>query len=552
VPESGLTHIGRYELRERLGAGGMARVYKAWDTTLQRMVAIKVLYEHLAEDPNFKERFEREARFVAGFNHPNIVQLYDFDALERDGFTQYYMVMSYVPGRTLRREIEQAGGAGLSRVRVLELARDLASALDYAHQRGMVHRDVKPSNILIDEQNRAVLSDFGIARMVKSPRLTLEGTSTGTPAYMSPEQAAGEAGDARSDLYALGIILFELLTGQPPFDDTASVAVMLKHVQAEIPSYSLRVGSPDPALEQFFYQALAKDPAARFQTGDALVCAFTTALSGEPFATGPDHRRSPLDTASRSAAAQLRSVRRRQRALGATSLFAALILVALFVLSQAAPGSEGVSTPAPLPAGLDGKVFFSASFGPGQPENDYWPQQFDPPFVQRITDDGFYRLSTELPFTAENALFMGGDQYDNVLILLEATLEATSAPSSAYGIVFRYQDLDNYNVFAVDGAGRFSLWVRERGVWRELRGAAEGAWSRDESVRPIGESNRLTLEVRGSSFAAYVNSRPVARVSDATLTPGRVGIYLASDDGPATVLVDEYRVRDSTSSMTGR
>lgn len=540
MPESGLTHIGRYELRERLGAGGMARVYKAWDTLLQRMVAIKVLYEHLAEDPNFRQRFEREARFVAGFNHPNIVQLYDFDALERDGFTQYYMVMSYVPGRTLREEIDQARGAGIPRERALQIARNLASALDYAHVRGMVHRDVKPSNILIDENNQPVLSDFGIARMARSPRLTLEGTSTGTPVYMSPEQAAGEAGDARSDLYALGIILFELLTGRPPFDDEGSIAIMVKQVKADIPSYSARAGMADPALEQFFNRALAKDPSARFQTAGALADAFASALSGEVV------RRPTVRPSSQTHALHLRWL------ASAAALLAILLLVALVVLVQANSAPGVALTTGPLPVGLNGKVFFSSHFDPGQPESAYWPQQTDPPFVQRITSDGFYRLSTELPFTAETTLFNGGDDYDNVLILLEAALDQSSAPASAYGIVFRYQDADNYNVFAVDGAGRFSVWVRERGMWRELRGAADGDWSESDAVRPIGETNRLTLEVRGQMFAAYVNSQPVVRLSDNTLVPGRVGIYLASDDGPATVMVDEYRVRDSTSSMTGQ
>src|SRR5215216_1003826 len=154
--------IDRYELRERLGTGGMARVYKAWDTNLQRNVAIKILHEHLADDPLFKQRFEREARFIASFNHPNIVQVYDYAVIEREGVPICYMVMSFIPGKTLRDALEdvERRGARLPRDHVHEIVNDLTSALGYAHSRGMVHRDVKPGNIILNEHNRAILTDF--------------------------------------------------------------------------------------------------------------------------------------------------------------------------------------------------------------------------------------------------------------------------------------------------------------------------------------------------------------------------------------------------------
>ena len=216
----------------------MARVYKAWDTNLERLVAIKILHEHLADDPTFKERFEREAKFIASFNHPNIVQVYDFNVIQREGFPLCYMVMSYIPGQTLREVLEDAElrGERLPRERVRALVDDLTSALGYAHQRGMVHRDVKPGNIILNEHGKAVLTDFGIARMVQSNRLTADGVSTGTPIYMSPEQASGQAGDMRSDLYSLGIIVYEMLTGRPPFVDDTSLSVMLKHLNTPPPA----------------------------------------------------------------------------------------------------------------------------------------------------------------------------------------------------------------------------------------------------------------------------------------------------------------------------
>ena len=258
--EGTLTRIDRYELRERIGSGGMARVFKGWDTTLERLVAIKILHDHLADDPSFKDRFEREAKFVAGINHPNIVQVYDFNVIDRDGYPLYYMVMSYVPGKTLRETLEEMAQSGkrLSQQRILDIMLNLTDALGYAHAQGTVHRDVKPGNIIFNENEQAVLTDFGIARIAQSSRLTQDGVSTGTPTYMSPEQASGQAGDVRSDLYSLSVILFEMLTGSPPYDDEGGLSVMLKHLNSPVPLISDVLGTPNPKLDLFIQKALAK------------------------------------------------------------------------------------------------------------------------------------------------------------------------------------------------------------------------------------------------------------------------------------------------------
>ncbi len=561
MTEAGFPQLGRYELHERLGAGGMARVYKAWDTTLQRWVAIKVLHEHLAEDPAFVERFEREARFVAGFNHPNIVQVYDFASVTRDDAPMCYMVMSYIPGTTLRGELDaNHANVGLTKSRTLQIARNLSDALEYAHERGMAHRDVKPGNVLINEKGLAILTDFGIARLAQTTRLTQEGSSTGTPAYMSPEQASGEAGDTRSDLYSLSVILFEMLTGAPPYVDEGTMAVMLKHLNGEIPLFSARADEDNPALDQFFVRGLAKQPDARFQTGSEMQQAFEAALNGEapvPAAVAePGPARPAIAVQPKPSLSEHSTEPSRARTFERLALLAGavglLLLIVAFV-SQASQNAQDAS-PAELQdtASVTGEVFFNASFDPNEPETQWWPQQSEPPFVQQVTADGFYRLSTEFPFTAEKVVFTGGDSYEHVLILMEALLDPASAPASAYGIIFRYLDADNYNVFAVDGEGRFSIWVRESGDWRELRGIDGENWTPNEFIHPIGEQNKLTLDVRGDMFSGYVNNRPVFRITDSSLEPGRVGIYIASDDGASTVLVDNYSVHDSTSSMTGQ
>ena len=276
--------IDRYLLQERIGSGGLARVYRAIDTNLDRAVAIKILHEHLSDDPSFKERFEREAKLIASLNHPNIVQIYDFNWFERDGYPVYYMVMPLIPGKTLATILDELAETGerMAHDNVLRLTLDLADALGYAHTAGMIHRDVKPANIILNERDQAVLTDFGIARLIESSRLTQDGISTGTPAYMSPEQATGLPGDARSDLYALGVILFELLTGQPPYDDENGMSLMLKHLNAPVPLITDTLPQASPELDDLIARALAKRPDDRFQTAaefsDALKSAFLGSL----------------------------------------------------------------------------------------------------------------------------------------------------------------------------------------------------------------------------------------------------------------------------------
>jgi tetratricopeptide (TPR) repeat protein len=242
----------------------MAEVYRAFQPGLERLVAIKILHPHLAETADFLNRFKREAQAVAQLHHPHIVQVYDFD-VEGD---LHYMVMEYIAGQTLKARLDEHFGRG-ERMALLEVAslfRVLLDAVGYAHTRQITHRDLKPANVLLEPGGRAVLTDFGIAKIIGGERLTGTGVSVGTPAYMSPEQGQGLSGDPRSDIYALGIMLYECLTGQVPFDGDTSVTVMLKHISAPIPA--IRQARPDlpPKLEAVVNKALAKDPDDRYQT----------------------------------------------------------------------------------------------------------------------------------------------------------------------------------------------------------------------------------------------------------------------------------------------
>ncbi len=275
-------NLGKYEVIDRIGRGGMAEVYRGYHAALDRYVAIKLLHSFLADDPEFKERFEREARSVARLKHPNIVQVYDF---EHDADSDsYYMVMEFINGPTLKDRLFDLSAEG-SRLPIAESVRIIktaAHALAYAHERKMIHRDVKPANLMLDEDGRVVLTDFGIAKIVTGAHITASGGMIGTPAYMAPEQGLGQAGDERSDIYSLGVILYQLVTGRLPYDATTPLAIILKHVNEPLPLPRQFVPDLPADLEAIIWRALEKDPDARFQTAHEFAAALDALdLSGQ-------------------------------------------------------------------------------------------------------------------------------------------------------------------------------------------------------------------------------------------------------------------------------
>lgn len=268
---------------ERLGRGGMAEVYRARQVSLDRDVAIKLLHPFLADDPEFMTRFENEAKNIARLSHENIVRVIDFD---RDVENEtYYMVMELINGPTLKEyllELE-AQGKRLSVRDAVRIVREAASALAYAHSQNMIHRDVKPANLMIDrDSGRVVLTDFGIAKIVKGGQFTASGGMVGTPAYMSPEQGIGEAGDERSDLYSLGVILFQLLTGRLPFDGEQPIAIILSHMHEPIPAVRQFNEHVPEALETVVRRLMAKSPLDRYQTAQALITDLDAVVAGTP------------------------------------------------------------------------------------------------------------------------------------------------------------------------------------------------------------------------------------------------------------------------------
>lgn len=258
--------LGRYLIQEEIGRGGMARVYRALDTTLKRTVALKVLAPQLAVDPEFAQRFEREAVTAANLRHPNIVTI--FDVGEQNGAR--YIAMEYVRGRTLHAIIEERGALGLGYA--IGIVGPVAAALDYAHTQGSVHRDIKPQNIMIDADGRVLLADFGIAQAPEGSgeRLTRTGIFMGTPEYISPEQASAQRVDGRSDLYSLGIATYEAITGMVPFSG-ATPQLIVAHAQTPPPPPSSIDPDQPPELDIVMARILAKRPESRFVSGIAFV-----------------------------------------------------------------------------------------------------------------------------------------------------------------------------------------------------------------------------------------------------------------------------------------
>ncbi|HVU68072.1 MAG TPA: protein kinase [Ktedonobacteraceae bacterium] len=282
--------LGKYELQERLGRGGMAEVWKALDTQLQRYVAIKLLHTNLQSDPNFVSRFQREAQVIASLHHPNIVQIHDFQVEQASPEADpiFYMVMAYIEGRTLADYIARTSAQGKipSPLEVVNIFTSISLAVDYAHQKGMIHRDIKPANILLDQHNRArnpmgepILTDFGLAKLLGVTAVTLTGTQLGTPLYTSPEQARGNPGNERSDLYSLGVILYEMVTGVAPFRGDTPTAVLAQHLFATPTSPVLLNPNIPPALTMVIMTALSKDPQARYSRAVTMAAAIAEALN---------------------------------------------------------------------------------------------------------------------------------------------------------------------------------------------------------------------------------------------------------------------------------
>jgi serine/threonine protein kinase len=329
---------GRYELRELLGRGGMAEVYLGLDRVLQRPVAVKVLGGWLGDDDRFVERFRREALAAARLSHPDLVAVYDTGS--DDGV--HYIVMEHVPGETLGDVLRREGRLPAERATVI--ARSVARALAVAHAAGIVHRDVKPANVMLAPGGRTKVMDLGIARTLEGESLTRTTSILGSPNYLSPEQARGETVDARSDIYSLGCVLYEMLSGRPPFDAESPVAVAYKHVHEDPPLPSAIEPSVPAALDAVTLRAMAKDPDERFRSAEELADALDDRTAPLPV-TGATERIPPPAPTARLPRRTDRPPRRNLTPLLIAVLALALVGVAAVALLGGPDPAGGGSSP---------------------------------------------------------------------------------------------------------------------------------------------------------------------------------------------------------------
>jgi eukaryotic-like serine/threonine-protein kinase len=334
---------GRFEIVELIGKGGMSSVFKAHDRLLDRSVAIKVLHPQFTEDEEYVERFRREARSVAQLSHPNIVTV-----IERgEDSGRQYIVFEYVQGENLKQLLERTGP--MSAYEALGMALQMARALSFAHGRGLIHRDVKPQNVLLNAEGQAKMTDFGIARSVDVQGVTITGTVLGTSEYIAPEQARGQQVDAQTDVYSLGVVLYELLTGSVPYDGDNFVTVALRHVNEPVPSLLEQRPDAPPRLALAVERAMAKSPDERYESMDELVEELEDCLAE----LDPSSEDATMITRRPVAAARRQRPRRKRRRLGVlwpiAAVLGVLAVAALAALGALALRDDGNGGPQAAP-----------------------------------------------------------------------------------------------------------------------------------------------------------------------------------------------------------
>ncbi len=560
------TRLGDYQIQSMLGEGGMARVYKAHHVRLRRDVAIKVISSQAV--PDFQTRFEREAQVIANLEHPNIVKVFDFREVEGGKMT--YLVMQYVGGGTLRDQMHE--GQPLPPQRAAHYALQMAHALHHAHQSGIVHRDVKPQNMLIasTNPNQLMLSDFGIAKVfgetqepthsvstsstqLNNPMLTHVDQIVGTAAYMAPEQVQRQAVDARTDVYALGVVLFQMLTGQTPFRSTTLVGLMYQHVETPPPPIqTINPNVPEP-LAYIVAKALQKSPLARFQSAEVMAQALEIALSTitmRTSATGhasdaayierhnyntPTYQSLPISVTSspniavgftpttyhRSRSSVLSGVRI------ATGVVFVLMLIAFLFFKVFPQGGSGTGSPIAQRA-----VAFTDTF---ENNNQQWTSSSDSTGLTTHLGTGNYTLAVSdnaTYFPSPTALGPLPDKFS----FMAAMKQEQGSQAVVYGVAFHItydgNQLQSGYAFVINSEGDYS-------VLRYDNGSAQPHYLATIHQSPLVHNkavNSLRVVVTGTTFSFFINDSSATiktnnSLSNSTYRGGKLGLLVA---GPNT------------------
>jgi serine/threonine protein kinase len=541
--------LGSYRIISQVGKGGMATVYKAYQSSMDRNVAIKVLPRQLAESPEFAARFQQEARIIARLEHPHILPVFDFG--ESDGVT--YFVMRYLEAGTLKTKME-AGPLSLSEID--RLFTQLAEALNYAHGHGIVHRDLKPANALIDGDGNLFLTDFGIAKLLESasPRLTQTDAILGTPAYISPEQAKAETVNQRSDIYSLGIILYEMVTGSVPFVADTPLAVILKHISDPLPPPSILKKDIPESIERVILKALAKEPDNRYATASEFLSTWKRALEEKETAPHtPEPKSTPASPAGRidSAPPAVPSSSGRGRAgwivgcLAVACLIFSIAGVGIVYFNWQTPAFliPATSTPFPTqpPPPADtampiSNILLQDDFS----QNDQWGTLTDADYS--IEYDGealrmkvFQQTSWFVWSTAND------EAYQNIHIEVTVT-NNDGEPSTAFGIMCHLQDAsDSYYYLVMTPAGDYAIALAKEGE-TDLFLTNDDQWDHSDLIAQNNAAYRIGADCGNGRLTLYVDGQQIDSVTDSAFTSGIVGLYAWSGENARTadVTFDDF------------
>ena len=557
--------LGPYRIINQIGRGGMATVYKAYQPSVDRYVAVKVLPSQLAESREFAARFQQEARIIAKLEHPHILPVFDYG--ESDGVA--YFVMRYLDAGTLRDKME--AGRPLPLDVIDKLFTQLTDALSYAHSHGIVHRDLKPANALIDAQGNVFLTDFGIAKLLESasPRLTQTDAIMGTPAYISPEQAQGNPVDQRSDIYSLGIILYEMVTGSVPFTAETPLAVLFKHISDPLPPPSLVKPDIPTAIEQVLLKALAKDPKDRFATASEFMAAWKRALeTKETVRRVPEAVTIPPSSATTGSQTQPKPVTAMKRGsksglpaawiggclvvacalfgLGGVALMASSLLDSSTpsappptqtVISIPATITDAPPPTATIPVISTGSILLEDDFS----GNSNWGTLTDTDSSVAYQND---TLNMRV-FRENFVIWSTPNDQDYGNVHMEVTvINNDTDPTTAFGFICAQQTKEWSFYYLAVTPGREYAIIKATDGESDVFLTGDGKWATSNVITNEASSYRVGADCGNGKLTVYADGRPVASVTDNSYRTGRVGLFTWSGEKAtsANVTFDDFLV----------
>jgi serine/threonine protein kinase len=540
--------LGLYRIISQIGRGGMATVYKAYQASIDRYVAIKVLPSQLAESKEFATRFHQEARIIASLEHPHILPVFDYG--ESDGVT--YFVMRYLDAGTLKDRMVE--GRPLPLNEIDKLFTQLADALSYAHSRGIVHRDLKPANALIDSRGNVFLTDFGIAKLLESaaPRLTQTDAIMGTPAYISPEQAQAQPVDQRSDIYSLGIILYEMVTGSVPFVAETPLAVLFKHISDPLPPPSSVKPDIPPAIEQVILKALAKDPEDRFATAADIAEAWKRALEQketvkhmpEAVMAPPSRPTTGAQTQPKPAPAVKPASRSGMPAIWiAGCLVAACALFSLAGVALMASNWQGLSgptpsptptqiptqSPAPIPTDipLPAETIAPVSVGSVLLEDDFSSSQWGTGTDADSSVEYANEALQMIVFNKNWFVWSTPDDQDYQNVHMEVTvINNDTDANTSFGLMCNQQaSSDNsYYYFAITPAGQYVI-AKAAPDQNDVFLTNNDEWATSDLISRNASSYRVGADCGHGNLTLYVDGKQIASASDSSYTQGGIAVF---------------------------